>query len=131
MQRAGDLVQSVTAPPWATSAAPMVAHPDYCACHKAAGEWGNHGMHWREYGEIDIRREVDRAVAALPMDSTEAQRDGIGRSTRQRYGMYAGLHVAIAQCPAYFAVVKRECDQRKADKAREARRGGMTLGDDL
>ncbi len=132
MHSAGDILKPTAdkAPEWAKRAEAPPPHPDYCSCRKAPGEWGNHGMHWREYGEPDIRREVDRAIAALPMDVPREQHGIVERLTRQRYAMYVGLHVAIMQCPPYYAKLKAECDARKAQQARD-KRGGMHLGDDL
>jgi hypothetical protein len=109
---------------------PTTGHPDYCSCFKPAGCWGNGGMHFREYGEIDVRRQVDKSIAGLPGDLTATDRERVASDVRKRYEAYNGLHIAYEQCQLFYDACLREIQARNDQQMRDGK-GTRGMADGL
>jgi hypothetical protein len=120
-----------------TTAGPVAVPPresrlpalhDTCACHKGPVGYGREGWHLRRFGERDVEREIDRALAALPVGSSDEDRAAVERTTREWCAHYAGLPVAYERCPAYESAVRQSVVERRGKRLAAA---DDVLGSDL
>jgi len=119
--RLSDALSGITPPPRLPPPPQVEIPADYCGCHKPPGCWGNGGQHFRFYGPEDTNREIDAALAGLPEGSGDPAREHTERTTREWCAFYVGRHVAYEQCPAFYAVCKRQIEERKRTQKKAPR----------
>lgn len=95
------------------SAVPAIGG-DTCPCFKGPDGYGREAYHLRRYTERDVAREVEKALAELPPDLTQFDREVVAGKARAMFSRYLGMPVAYERCPYYHELQQRIIDARKA-----------------